>query len=200
MCIPCSVLIQNFLKGNRSSIQKQHGLDKLFSSSSDTSNSTGCSCSMLLPARLEEKLHRLHICFKGRSSLRQERLFVSPPDHPQVVSSGQAELVARDLHLLAASTPLVGDQALHVGSVLRSRVCVESVAFSLVHQHNLLGPPLGSTGSKPETAAGAEVDVAVALEADISSPLQTPRGSSGTPVTSSGLIFPLMSIGAGWIF
>ena len=117
---------------------------------------------MLLPARLEEKLHRLHICFKGRSSLRQEpenqicsvgkifaasRLFVSSPDHPQVVSSGHAELVARDLHLLAASTPLVGDQALHVGSVLRSRVCVESVAFSLVHQHNLLGPPLGSTGS-----------------------------------------------------
>ena len=117
---------------------------------------------MLLPARLEEKLHRLHICFKGRSSLRQEpenqicsvgkifaasRLFVSSPDHPQVVSSGHAELVARDLHLLAASTPLVGDQALHVGSVLCSRVCVEPVAFSLVHQHNLLGPPLGSTGS-----------------------------------------------------
>ena len=122
---------------------------------SDTSNSTGCSCSMILPVWSEEKFHCLLFGFKGRSIVTTERLCLSPlDDHSQIVSLGskssgciQAELIARDAHLLAASLPLVGHQANHVGSVLRRSVRVESVAFSLVHQHSITGPSLGSAGS-----------------------------------------------------
>ena len=59
----------------------------------------------------------------------------------------KAESTAQDLHLLAASPSLVVDQTLYIGSVLGRLVGLESVALPLVHQHNLLGPPLGSTGS-----------------------------------------------------
>ena len=125
-------------------------------------------------------------------------MFVSPPDDPDHVPSCQAELIARYLHLLTASSPLVGDQTLHICSILGRLVRVESVAFSLVDQHHLFGFSPGSTGGDtfeseffgwwqilimekvksdtfeskpPETAVGAEV-VAVALEADNSSPVQ----------------------------
>ena len=57
------------------------------------------------------------------------------------------KVVARDLHLLAASHSLVVDQALYIGSVLGRLVGLESVALPLVHQHNLLSPPFGSAGS-----------------------------------------------------
>ena len=121
---------------------------------SDTSNSTGCSCSMILRVWSEEKFHCLLFCFKGRSIVTTERLWLSPHDHSQLVSLGskssgciQAELIARDAHLLAASLPLVGHQANHVGSVLRRSVRVESVAFSLVHHHSITGPSLGTAGS-----------------------------------------------------
>ena len=59
----------------------------------------------------------------------------------------KVERVAQDLHPLAASPSLVGDQTLYIGSVLGRLVGLESVALPLVHQHNLLGPPLGSAGS-----------------------------------------------------
>ena len=104
---------------------------------------------MLLLVRLEEELHCLASCCQFRRpicSLEPEkkiskvatffsflRLLVSPPDHPQHVPSCQAELfAAQDPHLLAAPLPLVGDQALHVGSILGRLVALESVAFSFV--------------------------------------------------------------------
>ena len=75
------------------------------------------------------------------------RLFVPPPLHPQCVPGCQAELIAGHFDLLTASSPLVGDQAPHVGSVLGRLVGLELVALPLVHQHHLFGPPFGSTGS-----------------------------------------------------
>ena len=80
--------------------------------------------------------------YKNVTSLR---LFVSPPLDPQHVPSCQVELIARHAHLLTASPPLVGDQTLHIGSILGRLVRVESVPFSLVDQHYLFGFSPGST-------------------------------------------------------
>ena len=79
--------------------------------------------------------------------VRSSRLLVPPPLHPQCVPGCQGELVAGHFHLLAASSPLVGDQAPHVGSILGGLVGLELVALPLVHQHHLFGPASGSTGS-----------------------------------------------------
>ena len=120
------------------------------------------------------------------------RLLASHPGHLQHVPRCQAELlIARDSHLLAVPLPLVGDQALHIGSILDRIVRLEFVPFSIAYQHHLLGPSFDRTGGDtfhkvflgwyqllmgtrpssftPETEIGAEV-VPLPLEADISWP------------------------------